>query len=115
MSVFIHTLSSPELSEYNQKELSKSSHLIISIIDPDNKKDQKVLEGMIEIAKEFQATFSHSGQVIRFAWLDGLKFSHYVTQVYGFEPKEYPRYVVTVPKEDIYYKKHVLSSCVCLN
>ena len=43
---------------------------------------------------------------VRFAWLNGLKYASYVKNVYGLQPKDFPRFYITNPSEDSYYDIH---------
>jgi hypothetical protein len=95
-----------EFTVSTQKELTSSSYLVIAILDPTDINDQQKLENLKMVANEFMKEYPKLNN-LRFSYLDGLKFGAYAEQVYGVKATEYPRFVVTHPKDEVYYDKHV--------
>lgn len=70
----------------------------------DTTQDQKIKERLVKIAQSYRE--EKAQEDVGFAWLDGIKFSSYVKQVYGFDTIDYPRFVVTLPSDDLFYLNH---------
>lgn len=94
----------PQLDETTQKDLTESTHLLLAILDPKHKGDQSKLADMVMIAQEWKKVYA--GSSVKFAYLDGVQFSSYAKSVYGIDAKDFPRFFVTLPKEDCFYDVH---------
>ena len=75
------------------------------MIDPDNPKDKLVLKELITAVQAIRQKMKNFDNV-KFTWLNGVKFSAYIKSVYGLDSSTFPRFVVTSPKDELYFKVH---------
>jgi protein disulfide-isomerase-like protein len=103
----------PLLEAHNQAELTDTQHLLITIVDPDSMAGKKAIKDIKLIASEWKKGNPSSN--MRFCWLDGMKYSSYISQVYGVQVNTLPRVIVTQPRDELYYTNHLDDSQYELN
>ena len=84
-----------------QPTLMQSEYLVIIALDEDSKAQAKQLLEFRKYVKEWFDLYPTSRVI--FSLIDGIKYAKYVENLYGIKPQNLPAYVVTVPKDDIYY------------
>jgi hypothetical protein len=92
----------PQFTVANQDELTSSTYLVIMMLDPNDPSDFKQLNDFRLLAKEWNETHPKLNNV-KFAYLDGVMYRSYTENVYGIMMTDYPCYVITHPREEIFY------------
>ncbi|KAI8322991.1 thioredoxin-domain-containing protein [Martensiomyces pterosporus] len=104
----------PQLDRENSDDLFyDTDYLVLAVLDTDQGKEYMAhyRDAVRSAAIEYQKVYESAGKkpkgTVRFAWVDGNKWSSYVDRVFHIRRTDWPAIVIAQPSEDQYFRNDI--------